>query len=168
MLLKTERMTLRNFREADAERVTAWRNDPRCSRYQRWEHTSLAAARRQLEESGKDVFLSKKEEQHYALCMGDSLAGELAYFYTEKDHCVTLGITIAPEFQRRGCGYEILQAVVRAIRETLPELDIVALIERENRASIALLEKLVFFRECCAQSIASYVYVLNAGNTESL
>ena len=67
-----------------------------------------------------------------------------------------------------GYGFEILQAVVRAIRETLPELDIVALIERENRASIALFEKLVFFRECCAQSIASYVYVLNAGNTESL
>ena len=43
-----------------------------------------------------------------------------------------------------GYGFEILQAVVRDIRETLPELDIVALIERENRASIALFEKLGF------------------------
>lgn len=164
MFLTTKRLCLRNLREEDAEAVYTWRNDRRCYRFQRWKDTSREAVLGLIRASGEDVFLSKKEEQHYILCAGDIPVGELAYFYTEKDRCVTLGITIAPDCQRRGYGYEILSAVTMAVREAYPELDIVALIDRENAPSIALFEKLGFLRECYAESIASYVYVIYAAN----
>ena len=108
-----------------------------------------------------DVFLSDKEEQHYALCDREGLVGDLSYFYTAEDRCITLGITLSPEHQRKGYAFEMLQAVVRSVQNRHPALDIVALIDRENGASVALFEKLGFYRECYAESIASYVYVID-------
>ena len=74
---------------------------------------------------------------------------------------MTLGITIAPEYQRRGYAGEILSAVVEEVRDVYPALDIVALIDPENAASIALFEKLGFERECYAEKIQSFVYVIS-------
>lgn len=86
--------------------------------------------------------------------------GDLSCFYTEADRCITLGITVAPEHQRKGYARELLTALIGAIRERYPEPDIVALIDRGNSASIALFEALGFERECYAERIGSYVYVI--------
>lgn len=161
MFLKTERLGLRNLRREDAEAIFAYRNDPACQRYQRWEDTSMAAVERLIGDFGGDVFLSEKEEQHYAICWGETLVGDLSYFYTAEDECITLGITIATGQQKKGYAFEVLQAVVKRVQEKYPKLDIVALIDRENGPSIALFEKLGFYRECYAESIASYVYVID-------
>ena len=161
MFLETERLLLRNLELGDEGAVFAYRNDPECARYQRWEDTSLAAVRGLIEASGQDVFLSEKEEQHYAVCDHAGLVGDMSYFYTAEDACVTLGITISPEHQRKGYAFELLSAVVRAVKERYPRLDIVALIDRDNKPSAALFEKLTFHRECYAESIGSYVYVID-------
>lgn len=163
-MVKTQRLVLRNLRKEDAEKIYAYRNDPVCFRYQRWEDTSLGAVTAFVQTYADSEFLSKKEEQHYAICAGEALVGDLSYFYTEEDNCVTLGITVAPEYQRRGYAREILSAVVAAVRQTYPKLDIVALIDRENTPSIALFEGLGFYRECYAQKIESYVYVIYGKN----
>lgn len=161
VFLETERLWLRNLRQEDAGAVFAYRNDPECAKYQRWEDTSLAAVLGLIEGAKEDVFLSEKEEQHYAVCNHEGLIGDLSYFYTEADACVTLGITISPEHQRRGYAFEILREVVRAVQKRHPKLDIVSLIDKENAPSVALFEKLGFYRECYAESIASYVYVID-------
>lgn len=161
-MFRTERLQLRNLRETDIPAITAWRNDPACFRYQRWEDTSEEAVAAYVTAYKTCAFLSEEEEQHYALCAGERPVGELAYFYTEADRCVTLGITVAPDCQRKGYAREILSAVVEAVEEKHPELDIVALIDRENAASIALFESLGFTLECYAEKIASCVYVINA------
>jgi len=158
-MLKTKRLQLRNLRQEDIPAIHAWRNDPECSRYQRWEDTSAEAVAAYVRKYENSRFLSKEEEQHYALCAGETTVGELSYFYTEADRCVTLGITVSPAYQRRGYAREILAAVNDAVRERYPELDIVALIDRENMPSIALFESLGFYRECYAEKIGSYVYV---------
>ena len=101
-----------------------------------------------------------EEEQHYAVCGEQGIVGDLSYFYTKEDNCVTLGITIAPAWQRRGYALEILAAVIAAVQERDPKLDIVALIDRDNAPSIALFESLGFAQECYAEKIASYVYVI--------
>lgn len=161
-ILQTHRLFLRNLLPQDEPGIHRYRNDPRCFAYQRWEDTSREAVRRFLREFSGSCFLSGQEEQHYAICTQDgTLAGDLSYFYTEEDRCVTLGITIAPEHQRRGYAFEILHGVIAAVQARHPALDIVALIDKENAPSIALFEKLGFCRECYAESIASYVYVIN-------
>lgn len=160
-MLRTERLHLRNLQPTDAEGIYAYRNDPDCSRYQRWEVTSLEGIRAFVRTYEAGEFLSRQEEQHYALCAGDALIGDLSYFFTEADACVTLGITIAPQHQRKGYAREILSAVISAVQRKEPQLDIVALIDRENEASIALFKSLGFYRECWAEQIQSYVYVID-------
>lgn len=159
-MLKTNRLRLENLRAEDTERICAYRNDLRCARYQRWDDVSEAAVAAFVKRFGSCIWLSKEEEQHYAIRVGEILVGELSYFYNEEDRCVTLGITIAAEHQRKGYARELLSAAVDAVVNAYPQLDIVALIDRENEASIALFEGLGFERECYAQSIGSWVYVI--------
>lgn len=161
VFLKTERLFLRNLRGSDADAVYAYRNDRRCREFQRWEDTSREAVSAFVSAFGGDEFLSDKEEQHYAVCAGERLVGDISYFYTAEDRCITLGVTIAPEYQRKGYALEMLQAVIRAVQSRHPRLDIVALIDKKNAPSIALFEKLGFYRECYAESIASCVYVID-------
>lgn len=159
-LLKTQRLFLRNLRSEDIKLIHAYRNDPLCFRYQRWEDLSAEAVKAFVEKYKDSLFLSRQEEQHYAVCSREELVGDLSYFYTEEERCVTLGITIAPKCQRKGYAREILSAMVSAVQTRYPELDIVALIDRENTPSISLFESLGFFRECWAEKIQSYVYVI--------
>ena len=159
-MLKTRRLRLDNLRAEDVPAMVSYRNDPECARYQRWEATSAKAVAAFVKTYENSRWLSKEEEQHYGIRAGEVLVGDLSYFYNEEDRCVTLGITVAQEHQRKGYAREILSAVVDAVRETYPALDIVALIDRENEASIALFEGLGFERECWAEKIQSYVYVI--------
>jgi len=163
-MIKTQRLFLRNLSRADVPVIHSYRNDPECARYQRWEDMSLDAVEAFVAEYEKSKFLSKQEEQHYAICSGEKLVGDLSYFYTKADRCVTLGITISPAYQRTGCAREILTAVISKVQEAYPELDIVALIDKDNSPSIALFEGLGFCRECYAEKLQSYVYVIY-GNT---
>ena len=162
MFLKTDRVYLRNLRTEDAAVLYRYRNDPTCARYQRWEHTSLTYLQQFVEQFSNCHFLSREEEQHYAICLLSSeMVGDLSCFYNEKDLCITLGITIAPKYHRRGIAREILAEVIHTAQNRHPHLDIAALIDPDNVASIALFEKLGFYRECYAASIQSFVYVID-------
>lgn len=161
--LETDRLCLRNLRPEDAAAICRWRNDIRCSRFQRWEATSQEAVRRLTEKHRRDVFLSEQEEQRYAICTRDQApVGDLTLFYTAGD-CITLGITVAPEYQRKGIAREILSAVIGAARVRYPALELVALVHPENTASRSLFEGLGFRLECYAASIDSCVYVYPVG-----
>ena len=139
----------------------AYRNDERCSRYQRYEDTSLAYLKEYVQRYACCQFLSKEEEQHYAICSrdGEYLIGDLSVFYSCKDNCFTLGLTVSPDFQGMGYGYELLREVVRQLRIHHSDADLVALIEKGNGPSLSLFRKLNFVEECYADSIESYVYV---------
>lgn len=160
-LLETARLLLRNLNAADGETIMAYRNDEQCSRYQRWEDTSREAVQQLIDAHAADCFLSTAEEQRYAICLQTGeIIGDLAFFFNPEDNCITLGVTIAPAHQRRGYACEMLRAVVSAAQGRFPTMDMVALIDRDNAASIRLFEKLGFAQECYAESIASYVYVI--------
>lgn len=161
-MLETKRLLLRNLCPADVDGMLAYRKDPQCSAYQRYEATSREALRRFVETYESSRFLSLEEEQHYAIVFRETgeIMGDFSLFYTGKDNCFTLGITIAPDFQKQGYGHELLKAVTERLREAYPTVDIVALIEKENVASIALARKLDFVEECYAESIGSYVFVI--------
>lgn len=169
-MLQTDRLHLRNLRPGDVDTLYAYRNDSRCSRYQRYEDTSMDYLESFVARYAGSRFPSREDEQHYALCLGEdgTMIGDLSVFFTEKDNCFTLGITIAPAFQSQGDGYELLQAVIAKLRQHLPAVDIVALIEKENARSIALFQKLGFVEECYAESAGSYVYgIYGSGRIES-
>lgn len=88
------------------------------------------------------------------------MIGDVSVFFSEADNCFTLGITIAPLFQKQGYAYELLNELIAQLQHHYPSVDIVALIEKDNAASISLFKKLNFVEECYADSIASYVFTI--------
>lgn len=158
---KTERLYIQNLSTDDVDVIFNYRNDVRCNKFQRWTAFSREDINEFVQAHKDDVYLSAKEEQHYALhCISaDQTIGELGYFYNAGD-CVTLGITVAEEFQRQGYACEILKAVIADVRAKYPELDIVALIDKDNIKSINLFEKIGFEQDCYAESISSFVYLI--------
>lgn len=161
-MLQTERLLLRNLRPADADTLFHYRNDDRCSQYQRYGDTGMEYLQRFVRDYAKSGFLSLEAEQHYAIARSADgrMIGDLSLFFTEKDNCFTLGITIAPAFQGQGCAFELLREVTARLREQYRSVDLVALVERENEKSIALVKKLGFVEECYAESIQSYIFVI--------
>lgn len=160
-MLRTERTYLRNLCCGDVDTLFAYRNDLRCSRYQRYENTGRAYLQGFVRDYCRCVFPSLEEEQHYAIAAGDGgMIGDLSIFYSGKDNCFTLGITIAPQYQRQGYAFEVLGQVVSRLRQTYAGVELVALIDKDNKASLGLFEKLGFVRECYAESIESFVFTL--------
>lgn len=160
-IMKTERLYLRNLDATDVYVIYDYRNNEECNRYQRWEAFGKEDIEQFVQCFREDVFLSTKEEQHYAICLceNNALVGELAYFFQEGD-CITLGISISYRYHHKGYASEMLREVVAKIREKYPDMDIVGLIEKGNCNSIKLFEKLGFVQECYAESIQLYVYVI--------
>ena len=166
-MLRTTRLFLRNLCHTDVDTLFAYRNDSRCYLHQRYEDTSRAYLQEFVRNYSHSSFLSEEEEQHYAIVRNTNceMIGDLSVFFSEKDNCFTLGITIAPSFQKQGYAYELLQEVVSRIQNHDPSADIVALIDKDNLKSISLFQKLHFIEECYADSIQSYVFTI-FGKTE--
>ncbi len=162
MIFQTKRLGIRNLCETDLENLFLYRNDKRCYMYQRYSNTSKDYLHSFIIKYSNCHFLSKEEEQHYAIVLHENcqIIGDLSVFYTAADNCFTLGITIDPLYQNNGYAYEILSGVISLIIKQYPSIDIVALIEKDNYKSISLFEKLHFIRETYVESADSYIYVI--------
>ena len=62
MLLQTQRLYLRNLQPKDLDAVYAYRNDPECAKYQRWEDTSREKIASFLDRFRACRFLSEEED----------------------------------------------------------------------------------------------------------
>ena len=161
-MLRTTRLYLRNLCHADIDTLFDYRNDSRCNLYQRYKDTGMAYLQKFVQDYSHSTFLSKEEEQHYAIVCNATceMIGDISVFFSEEDNCFTLGITIAPVFQKQGYAYELLKEVIAQMQKHYPSVDIVALIEKDNAKSISLFKKLNFIEECYADSIQSYVFTI--------
>ena len=160
IVLHTPRLFLRNFIPEDLEVMYDYRNNEGCARYQHWENTSKEYLREWIERYAQSAFLSKEPEQHYAISLTQGqLIGDLSFFYNEADPCVTLGYTISYRHWRQGYAFEMLSTLLPAIQKAYPQTDIVALVEKENVPSIALLQKCSFVEEGFSEKINSCIFV---------
>lgn len=140
---RTERLYLRRLCRQDVPILAHWRNDEDCRRYQCWRQTSPSALRRFALRYRRSRLLSRQREQHYAVCLHDgTLVGDITVFYIRGDN-VSIGYTIFPPFQRNGYAYELLSSLLPLLRAHY-HLDICAIADRRNIASISLLYKLGF------------------------
>lgn len=88
------------------------------------------------------------------------MIGDVTVFADPDDPCYTLGITLSYRHQRQGYGYEALKALINRLHMEQPRWDTVALIDRDNAASIRLFQKLGFEETGYAASLHSYCYTL--------
>ena len=86
-MLRTTRLSLRNFCPADADILFIYRNDIRCNLYQRYEDTGKGYLQKFVRDYAKSSFLSREEEQHYAVVRNENseMVGDLSVFFSEKD-----------------------------------------------------------------------------------
>lgn len=160
-MIESKRLILRNLTQNDLPAIYAYRNDARVGKYQRYDRTDEEYLREFIERYSGSRFLSTEAEQHYAICQkSGKIIGDLSIFYSAGDNCFTLGITVSHENQGFGYAYEMLSEVIAKLCRQYPGVDIVALIEKENTASIGLFKKLGFVEEGYSDEIKSYVYVI--------
>jgi RimJ/RimL family protein N-acetyltransferase len=148
--LETSRLCLRHFRDADLKPFTAYRNDPTVARYQSWEGISEVEARAFLQEQKEiqpgvpgqwfQIAIELKET--------GTLIGDCALKIAENDpQQAEIGYTLSRPYQGRGMAAEAVTRLLKYIFETLGLHRVIAIVDCENAASVALLERLGLRRE---------------------
>ena len=141
MEIHTARCTVRQFKEYDIDDFMVYRNDMDWMQYQgfkgltRQEYVDALLGDNSLQ-NGLQLAIIHKES--------NSLIGDL-YLKQEGDVC-WIGCSICRPKARQGFAYEVLSAVIAALREKSIHC-IKAGVENQNAASIALLKKLNFSYE---------------------
>jgi [ribosomal protein S5]-alanine N-acetyltransferase len=145
--LQTERLTLRQISEADAEGLHAAYGDPEAMRY--WNFP----ATRDVAETASCILqsLAVDERWHavWAILLKDGgFAGMINYHHREPwNRRLELGWILASAYWRQGLMGEAAQAVLHHCFTAMNTHRIEALIEPENVASLALATKLGFTPE---------------------
>lgn len=148
--LRTQRLVLRPFVDADAAALATYRNDPEVARYQSWERCSLAEAKAIITEYKHKPFGTPGEwiQAAIALRATDQLVGDVAMKLQHRDpRQAIVGFTIARDQQRRGYAREILSGVFSYYFRELGLHRISADCDPRNVASWGLMESLGMRRE---------------------
>lgn len=140
-MLKTERLVLRPFEEADAEGLHAYLGDEEVVRYEPYgamtmEECRLEAARR------------ASDEAFWAVCLADgTLIGNLYLSDADEFGTREIGYVFARACWHKGYATEAARRLMAYAFERLATRRIIALCDTRNAASFALMERLGMRRE---------------------
>jgi RimJ/RimL family protein N-acetyltransferase len=142
--LTTPRLVLRQLQDADHEALFSYRADPMVSRYQSWAPDSLEDARDFIRRSsGLDTNLSDIWIQ-LGITLKDSgdLIGDAGlHFFTGMARQTEIGLTVAPNYQKRGYASEALDALLDHLFIKMEKHRVFASTDPRNKPALALLEK---------------------------
>ena len=158
IILETERLILRNFKDKDLEKLYEYRNDIRCYKYQRYDDTSKEYLKKVIKINKDKKLIGESVNLAIALKSSDKIIGDIYIGF--KDKTITLGYTISYENQRRGFAYEIIMSLITYIFEEFEDYEIVCLVDPKNEASIRLLEKLKFKEDGYLEELNSLIYFI--------
>ncbi len=158
IVFNTDRLIVRNFIDEDIDTLHAYRNDPECARYQIWKVRDKEG----LKDFIKDVKNKKVGDDYTQLAItlkeNNRHIGDL--YIAKKDACLTIGYTISRPYQHNGYGIEVVSKLVAYIKEKLGKVEIVAMIDKDNSASINLINKLKFTNEGYNKVVDSLIFSL--------
>jgi len=149
VLLTTDRLTLRRFRDTDVAALAAYRTDPRVARYQSWESPYPLRKARYAVDSMAAADPDQPGWFQYAveLTADGVLIGDVGVNLHDNRRQAEIGYTLAPGWQGHGYATEAVRAVldqlfrVRGLHKVSAECD------ARNLASSRLLERTGFQRE---------------------
>lgn len=84
--------------------------------------------------------------------------GDIEIYHTEKN-TIELGYEIIKSYRRKGYGSEAVKELIVYVKDTYPDIDIVAKCFIDNKASIALLNKLGMIEEDRDCSLIYYKFI---------
>ena len=141
IFLETDRLCLRSVEAQDEGVMFDYRNDIRCSRYQRGQKR----ARHQIREligKRKDDVLSDQANCMVAIALRETgeMIGEVVVMPQESTF--SLGYTLHSAHHRKGYAFEALTALVAHLHELQPGWEFISFVHPDNQASMGLLRKL--------------------------
>jgi RimJ/RimL family protein N-acetyltransferase len=149
--LSTPRLSLRRFRESDAEAFASYRSDPAVARYQGWD------APYPVEQASRFVSAMATEPADVpgewlqiavTLVGDDALVGDCAFApQAHEPRTVEVGFTIALEHQGRGYAREAVSSLLRYLFEQLGKHRVTASCDPRNAPSVRVLEAVGMRRE---------------------
>ncbi|HSD08651.1 GNAT family N-acetyltransferase [Flavobacterium sp.] len=144
--LITERLTLRQLSKEDAEEVFQLRTDPQINKYlDRKPSKTLGDALNFINNINENI--KNNESYYWAILMTgkEKLIGTICLFDFSKDkkNC-EIGYELLTEYQGNGIMLEAIKKVIEYANQILGVKTIDALIHKENRNSIKLVQKLNF------------------------
>ena len=141
IFLETQRLVLRNVEPKDAAVMFDYRNHPHCARYQRGQTKDLPGIEKLVTDRAADI-LGKEANCLIAVAdkATDDLVGEIVVMPNED--CFSLGYTFHYAYHRRGYAFEALSALIRVLHDRYPDWEFISFTDKENVASMNLLQKL--------------------------
>ena len=148
--ITTKRLLLRRFQDSDLEPFRAYRFDPEIARYQGWDSCSRQEVIDFIQE--QQSVQPGTPGQWFQLAIELRETGELVGdcgLHTHKDDArqADIGYTLARPFHGRGYATETVSRLLDYAFEDLAMHRIVGVVDCENSASVALLERLGLRRE---------------------
>jgi RimJ/RimL family protein N-acetyltransferase len=149
--LESERLTLRRFVDSDLAPFLAYRNDPKVARYQAWESCTEHEATAVIEEMKLLQPGTPGEWFQFAIELKETgaLVGDCALKVEQDGQQAEIGFTLAREHQGKGYASEAVSRLLDYAFGDLGLHRVVAIADRENEPSLALLERLGMRREGC-------------------
>ena len=120
VFLETERLYLRNTMSGDAAVMFDYRNNERCSRYQRGQTKDYAQIAELVERRAHDT-LSAEAPCMLAVARKETneMIGEIVV--VPKDNTISLGYTFSYQYHRHGYAFEALSALIDLLHQTASE-----------------------------------------------
>ncbi len=139
--IRSGRVVIRRFREADAAEFAAYRRDPEVARYQGWSSCTDDEARVFVAEmaAGQPGVAGQWYQFAVGLEPDGALIGDVGLKIRGDDPSVAdIGYTLASAHHGRGLASEAVQAVIQVMFERFGVERVVATIDDRNLASLAL------------------------------
>ena len=141
IFLETDRLRLRSVEAQDEGVMFDYRNDIRCSRYQRGQKR----ARHQIREligRRKDDVLSDTANCMVAIALRETgeMIGEIVVM--PQHRTFSLGYTLHYAHHRKGYAFEALTALIAHLHGLQPGWEFISFVHPDNEASMGLLRKL--------------------------
>lgn len=148
--ITTDRLILRRFRDSDIDPFLAYRFDPRVARYQSWDTCSRQQALDFIEE--QKLVQPGTPNQWFQIAIELRSTGELIgdcglHTHADDPRQADIGYTLAHDAQGYGYATEATSQALDFAFHDLQMHRIVAIVDCENNASVALLERLGLRRE---------------------
>jgi RimJ/RimL family protein N-acetyltransferase len=140
VILRTERLVLREFTEEDAEAIYRINSDSEVTRYTHDSFTSVEQALAILR-SAPLADYQKHGYGRWACLLGEELIGFCGLKYLEDLHEVDLGYRFLRRCWGAGLATESARAVVAHGEDVLGITRIIGLVDPENNASVRVLQK---------------------------
>jgi aminoglycoside 6'-N-acetyltransferase len=147
--LRTERLVLRRFTDADAETLAAYRSEPDVARYQGWEAPfGVDRAREFIATLARTHPDTPGEWFQLAIDAHGRHIGDVALFVDgDEPRLARIGFTLAPQAQGHGYASEAVTAVLDYLFVARGKHRVSADCDARNARSAALLERIGMRRE---------------------